>query len=41
MQYQEESEYKIDDCIAQLVLNYKKEKESKIFVDEEIANRVG
>ena len=41
LQYQEESEYKIDDCIAQLVLNYKKEKESKIFVDEEIANRVG
>ena len=41
LQYQEESEYKIDDCIAQLVLNYRKEKESKIFVDEEIANRVG
>ena len=38
-----QSEYKIDDCIPQLILNYKKEKEkeSKIFVDEEIANRVG
>ena len=43
LQYRKEHEYKIDNCIAQLVVNYKKEKEqeSKVFVDEDIANRVG
>ena len=41
LQYRKEQEYKIDDCIAQLIVRYKKEKESGIYISEDFVHRVG
>jgi len=41
LQYQKEQEYKIDDCIAQLIVRHKKEKESGIYISEDSVHRVG
>ena len=40
-QQRKEQEYKIDDCIAQLIVRYKKEKESGIYISEDFVHRVG
>ena len=41
LQYRKEQEYKIDDCIAQLIVRHKKEKESGVYISEDFAHRVG
>ena len=41
LQYRKEQEYKIDDCIAQLIDRHKKEKESGVYISEDFAHRVG
>jgi hypothetical protein len=41
LQYRKEHEYKIDDCIAQLILRHKKEKDSGVYINEDFAHRVG
>ena len=41
LQYKKEKEYKIDDCIAKLIVRHKKEKESGIYISEDFVQRVG
>ena len=41
LQYRKEQEYKIDDCIAQLIFRHKKEKDSGVYISEDFAHRVG
>ena len=41
LQYRKEQEYKIDDCIAQLIVRHKKEKESGVYISEDFVHRVG
>ena len=41
LQYRKEHEYMIDDCIAQLIVRHKKEKESGVYISEDFAHRVG
>ena len=40
-EYRKEHEYKIDDCIAQLIIRYKKEKESGVYISEDFTHRIG
>ena len=41
LQYRKEQEYKIDDCIGQLIVRHKQEKESGIYISEDFVHKVG